>query len=102
MSDKETAQAAYLAAWNQVDSMDSMTDLEERTAIQHFESWWQGLCVECDNCGESVTDPWETEADEIYCGTPCIMAAQTGRPKEDFEASDYEIPDFQEQEVKHE
>jgi len=46
MTDKETAKAAYLAAWNQVDSMDSMTDLEERTAIQHFESWWQGVSDE--------------------------------------------------------
>jgi len=43
MTDKETAQAAYLAAWNTKGSMDHMTDLEERTALQHFETWWSGV-----------------------------------------------------------
>jgi len=43
MSDKETAQAAYLAAWDKKGSMDGLTKLEKRTAIQHFETWWAGV-----------------------------------------------------------
>jgi len=41
MSDKQLAWDAYRAAWNEADSMDSMTKLEERTARRSFESWWQ-------------------------------------------------------------
>jgi len=41
-SQKEIAKQAYLAAWNQKGSLSTMTDLEKRTAENHFESWWQG------------------------------------------------------------
>lgn len=40
---KQLAWEAYKEAWNQKGSMDHMTDLEIRTAKQHFENWWQGI-----------------------------------------------------------
>jgi len=38
---KEIAQEAFLQAWNEVDSMDHLTELEERTARRHFAEWWE-------------------------------------------------------------
>jgi len=37
---KEIAWEAYKQAWNSVDSMDSLTKLEERTARRKFDNWW--------------------------------------------------------------
>lgn len=39
-SAKDLAWQYYRAAWNQKGSLDYMTDLEERTARQHFEEQW--------------------------------------------------------------
>jgi len=41
-TEKEVAKEAFLAAWNKKGSLSTMTDLEKRTAENHFESWWQG------------------------------------------------------------
>jgi len=38
---KELAWEAYKQAWNEVDSMDSMTKLETRTAREKFNNWWE-------------------------------------------------------------
>jgi len=40
--EKEAAKEAFLAAWNQKGSLPHLTDLERRTAINHFETWWSG------------------------------------------------------------
>lgn len=41
-TDKELARAAWLAAWNEKGTMPHLTPLEKRTAINHFETWYQG------------------------------------------------------------
>jgi hypothetical protein len=41
MTEKETAWLAFREGWNIKGATGSMSDVDERTARRHFESWWQ-------------------------------------------------------------